>query len=410
MAWKQLEGGCAPNRGRRQCAIAFAVAAVCMLLGACQRQEFLAIEPSAFQVTNHVIEVQARQLPPNIMLVVDRSGSMVASASGSGANCTIDGTQDSPYDPRSPNPCKWNDLKEALADPASGFLVRSQNLGRFGLLAFPGEDSETCGEGRTLVPIGESVQPIRFQLMNQLFPVGGTPTAQALLEAAKDPLLAQSEPNRKRFAMLLTDGLPNCSQSARSRERCEACDANPAACVAPTGCRPTFGPADACPPNPFSGAACLDDEGLVSAVESLRAQGIESFVIGFGQATSGGDAAALLNAAAEAGGHAREGAPERYYQADSVEELSGFLGQILQAFPCTYSLEPPPADGRFLSVELLDRARPGAPAQPLSRELDWIFEGEGFEKLKLVGDACDLVQTAPDDRYSLRISYAALVQ
>lgn len=385
----------------------FAAVALALLIG-CQDQEFEPVVPSAYQVRNVRVSVPARQLPPNIMLVVDRSGSMIDSVSGVGPSCSIDGTANSAYDPLSPNTCKWNDLKSALADSSTGFLVQSQALGRFGLLPFPGDEG-TCGPGRIAVPIGPSVQPVRFQLMNQIVPRGGTPTGLALREAAKDPALAIPQANRRRYVMLLTDGLPNCAESEALADRCAACNANASSCGVAGGCRPTFGGTTTCTAEPFPGAACLDDDGLVDAVTTLKKKGIETFVIGFGSATTGTDASTILDRAAVEGGHPRSGASVRYYQANTVEELHGYLSEILSAFPCEFKLDPVPEDDRLISVTLYDGDPESSTGRALERGAEWEVVSPGKGAIKLLAPICDQLQNASDDRFRIELIYGARI-
>lgn len=369
------------------------------VLAACQSQQFVPVEPRAVGVVNKTVIVLGKQLPANVMLVVDKSGSMTESVTGSGGSCTIDGRPGSDYDPRSPNPCKWNDLKTVLADPATGFLVQSQTLARFGLLAFPAATS-TCDPGSVLVPIGGDVQPIRDQLLNRVFPGGGTPSATSILEAAKDPALAKPEANRQHFIMLLTDGLPNCNPA--NAAKCAACRANSASCNTPDGCRPTDS-VNTCDPTPFDGAGCLDGAALVSAVKQVHDLGITTFVIGIGQATATSDAFTVLSQAALAGGHPRIGAAQSYYQANSVQELRSFLEEILQAFPCTFTLDPKPSDRALLSVSFIDLQ--GNRSTQLVQGTDWQLSDTG-DAVELIGDRCNLVQNAPPDRYEVQIVYA----
>lgn len=365
---------------------------------ACQNQQFYPVEPQLVAVKDETRVVSGRQLPPNIMLVVDRSGSMITSATGTGLACTTDGTGGSDYDPRSTNPCKWNDLKSAFADPTAGFLVQNRGLARFGLLPFPGASGK-CEAGTIAVPIGDDVQPIRDQLLNRLAPGGGTPTAAALLEAARDPALANPEPNRKRFAMLLTDGLPNCNEA--NAARCAACRADSAACHLPEGCRPTDAPYDACYAVPFDGASCLDEDALVLAVETLRLQGVETFVIGFGKDTAGSDAGRVLDRAAVAGGQARSGAATKYFQANTVQELKAFLEEIVRPASCDWVVEGLPTDPNLVEVGVEDVLQ-GSETQ-LSAGSDWSLAGPRV--LRIEGDWCARIQQAEPERYRLKIRF-----
>jgi hypothetical protein len=335
------------------------------------------------------------------MLVVDRSGSMTKSATGTGLDCTQDGTGGTEYDVRSPYSCKWNDLKNALADAENGFLVKNAHLARFGLLSFPAETG-TCASGAIAVPIGENIQAIRDHLLNRLIPRGGTPTAASIKEAIKDPALHNPERDRRRFVMLLTDGLPNCNESLQSL--CAQCREQSESCSQEQGCRPTDPPLDTCGKIPFDGASCLDEEGLVQAIAELNSQGVVTFVIGFGTETAQGNASRVLNRAAQAGGHPRIGAKTEYFQADNVEELSSFLEEILQSFPCTFSLAVPPQNSQLLTVSMEDLRN--ADEEVLNPEQDWVFTSPSREAIRIQGQRCTEIQNAPSDRYIIRFRYA----
>lgn len=366
-------------------------------LASCQAQEFYPVLPKAFASADNRIEVLGKPLPPNIMLVVDRSGSMTSSVTGTGLACTTDGTTGSTYDPRSTQPCKWNDLKTAFADPATGLLTTSQGLARFGLAAFPGA-AGSCSTGAIAVPIGDDPQPLRDQLLNRLIPGGGTPTAASLLAAGRDPALLTSEPNRERFIMLLTDGLPNCN--AANAPQCAQCRADVAACTAAGGCRPTDIP-NHCDPTPFDGAGCLDDRGMVGAIQQLRVQGVDTFVIGFGRDTAGGDADEVLTRAAIAGGHPRVGAAQQYFQANSLQELNGVLEEILKRFPCTWPLAFKPTDPRLVEVLVDDASERKTTA--LISGVDWQYASAADDKIEILGDWCTRLQDADPNRYTLHL-------
>jgi hypothetical protein len=368
----------------------------------CQRYEMVPVEAEAVALNQFSLSLLGKPLPSTVMLAVDMSGSMTASMAGTGMHCTLDGTIGSDYDARSRNPCKWNDLKEALAGE-DGFLTQSDGLARFGLIAFPGSDiGNSCAPGRVVVPIGDSVEPVRAAIMNDLSPSGGTPTADALRTAAREPLLRTEEPGRSRFVILLTDGLPNCNPQLASR--CEACRSDPNAChTEATGCRPTDAPFESCQPTPFDGAPCVDDASLIEAITALREFGVYTLVIGFGSETADARQRDILNRASEAGGKPRQGASDAYYQASSVNELYGILEELLAAFPCTFELDPAPSPEAELNVILRDNERSGSAAERiLVQGQDWSLS-EARASLSVVGEACALIQRSEVGRYEVRI-------
>jgi hypothetical protein len=124
---------------------------------------------------NHTVDIPitGTQLKPYVMLLVDNVGL----DAGSGRlrrrrHLPALHRRAGRYDPASANPCKWTDLKVALAseDPASpGFLVASKDLAAFGLAVFPGgfPQGAACETGQTLVglsPNADHVEDIVYQL------------------------------------------------------------------------------------------------------------------------------------------------------------------------------------------------------------------------------------------------------
>jgi len=379
-----------------------ALVAGTVAMASCQSQQFYPVGPKIVVSGTTTVEVEGRPLPPNIMLVVDKSGSMTQSVTGTGLACTVDGTVGATYDPRSSSPCKWNDLRLVIADPITGFLATAQSLGRFGLAAYPSSTGQ-CDTGAVLVPIGDDVAPIQDQLRNRLTPGGGTPSAATLLEAAKDPALVGAEPNRKRFVMLLTDGLPNCNSA--NAARCTQCRTDSSTCDLEGGCHPTEIPGT-CPATPFEGASCLDEAGLVTAVSQLNAMGIGTFVIGFGKDTVGDDANRVLTAAAIAGGFPRQGAAQQYYQANSVAELKSLLEEILRKFPCTFKLDATISNPTLAQVTVRDNYQDTETA--LSRGADWQFPTGGtMGGVQLLDAWCTEIQTADPDRYTVTVRYVS---
>jgi hypothetical protein len=119
---------------------------------------------------------------PNLLLVLDRSGSMVALVPQDGAS-------------------KWDDLVAAV-----GLLARRDHQLRLGLLLFPSDD--WCGVAGLDVELGDAAGPAVLSALDHAWPNGRTPVAAALQAAAGYPALA--DPSRHSFVLLLTDGLPNC--------------------------------------------------------------------------------------------------------------------------------------------------------------------------------------------------------
>ncbi|MGC4117524.1 MAG: hypothetical protein QM765_23790 [Myxococcales bacterium] len=245
--------------------------------------------------------VDGNAQPAKVMLALDRSGSMkTLPESDTDWGCAQD-SSGSGYDPS--GSCKWNQLKELVAGPG-GMLDQGAVQARFGLALFPDTTyGEACSSGRIEVPVlaqpGQGNASIS-RLLASATPGGGTPSAETLRNVASDPDFTY--PDASRYVVLVTDGMPNCNASI-------------ATC---TACTNTAYPEKLCsdPRN------CLDDVSLVHSVATLKAKGIDTFIVGFGASLASPVTAAVLDAAAEEGGRALAG-DRKYYQAGSAAELPG---------------------------------------------------------------------------------------
>src|SRR5262245_22836317 len=121
--------------------------------------------------------------PPNMLLVLDKSGSM-------GDIIPTD------------NNSKWTDLKTAIAT-----LVMQDQQIRFGLMTFPSDNS--CGGGAVTIGVGPGNGNAINAALAALSPGGSTPTAVSLQAAGADQGLHDT--TRADFVLLATDGLPNCN-------------------------------------------------------------------------------------------------------------------------------------------------------------------------------------------------------
>ena len=362
------------------------------LVLACQGYQFEEVVPKFVGTKTESHPVPSEKLPPDLMLVVDRSGSMTEAADGSPGGCTLAGD----YHPDSPVPCKWNDLKRLLAS-GTGFLTTNASIVNFGLVLFAGDDA--CGQGKVESYLGRDDEAVArasavSRLLNDARPKGGTPTALSLNRVLEDPQMHTPVQGRDRFVMLLTDGAPNCNPANESRctAQCRTTPA-PASCFEAGQCKPTF----QCD-NAFVGAGCLDEDGTVAAVQKLAGRGIRTFVIGFGAATKNPDSDAyrVLDAAAQAGGLARAQEP-RFYQANSEAELSAALAALIDVVrQCNYPLSPAPEDPRLLEVAFVYAdgrdvvlAPPGSDAGA-----DWTWDAEKGQ-VRVAGPRCDEIQSGP---------------
>ena len=246
------------------------------------------------------------------------------------------------YGGRGPD-CKWNNLLDVLLGPAGstgqGFLANldtafATNAAagdpvRIGLTSFSGASSNSttlaneCSVGQVQVNVAAATESAISATLLATVPSGGTPTAATLT------LLPPAFPSGQRasFAILLTDGAPNCDSSfPLSSTNCigDRCTLGP--------CPAAGTPSCACfnaSTNSTLLEGCLDEDASVTAVTSLYSAGIRTFIIGFGAVTVTPSTTETLNNMGRAGGSAADPSGNYFYQANSAQDLQNALSAIL---------------------------------------------------------------------------------
>jgi hypothetical protein len=279
----------------------------------------------------------------------------------------------------------------------SGFLIEQGTSTRLGLTLFPrsgGAQCEAPGEGVVddmVVPLpstddeaglGAAAAEIS-SVLGSTQPSGGTPTAASLRALQAYPPLIQQVAGRRSFALLLTDGLPNCNAAVQG-----SC-----VCTVPTCAGSSLG--------------CLDREESVAAARALRDAGVDTFVLGFGAALADAAAYETLNALAEAGGRPRScredsecggseicGAEQlcqrRFYRAGNASELEAVLQEIkgIMVLPClmTFSAD---FSGDVRVAAFLD----GEQLMPGGEGYQWVVR-DGVAEVTFQGAACQRLQSS----------------
>ncbi len=365
----------------------------------CQGYQLDPIQPKSIAATTQSIPVTGTREPPNIIIVQDKSGSMVESpdcddSTTNCPNCCSGGCA---------TPCKWNDVITALTDPTTGFLPQAAGKAQFGFVAFPANAG--CGAPTGLdIPIGSNTANQIISTLKSLAPGGGTPTAATLQIVGSAPNFIQS--GHDSYVILITDGEPNCD--GNQWPLCQQCQADSTKCNCPiaadgsdTCCNPTA-PGNQCGFGPGS-TQCLDGKATVDAIYALFQQGIKTIVIGFGAGAKAGLGAPVLSAMANAGGEAGIcGTSTVYCQADNSTDLQNILnilGQLLQT--CTYSLSGT-FDPSTLVVQVVPNGNSNG-ATILVSGTDYTLAGS---TVTIQGQWCSTLQNS-SNQYTLEFSYAA---
>jgi hypothetical protein len=324
--------------------------------------------------------VEANFKTVNILLVIDKSGSM---------DDTPEGFDDK----------KWDSLKQAL----DGALSATAADINFGLLMYPYSDIpiplDNCGARCCEVPpslsainvsIGpgtDTVPDILGQL-NGTSPGGGTPTAAALSSAFDYFTVGGgSELEGERYVLLATDGGPNCNPDL-------TCEAD--RCTTNLDGQCSNSSANCCM-GANLGDRCLDDESVKTKVAELYAAGIPTFVVGIPGTEQ---YSTYLSAIAEVSGAVNPNGPEAYYRVDAVGGVEGLRAtfesittQLVRS--CDIDLAMQPLDSEKVNVYIDCELVPKGQDDNLSWEVDTTTP---TGTIHLQGQVCARVQTEGAER------------
>ncbi|MFN3182422.1 MAG: vWA domain-containing protein [Nannocystaceae bacterium] len=264
-------------------------------------------------------------VPPNVVLVLDKSGSMVFNS------------WDADNDPMTEEETRWRSLHDVVSFVVGSFEAEIN----FGAVLFPSTAAiEELGAGACIVNAEPEV-PVASNNADGVLDgipsagatstiIGATP-ATAGIQTALTHLKTLDE-NIDRFMILITDGAANCGADADTTE---------------------------CP-GPGCGLMEVYDGNLPTVVgDAFTVDGVPTFVIGIdilddlvGEDPNDGQVAANtfteLNTVAEAGGRAREG-DEKFFNATNEIELQDALSEIAgQVVSCTIPLSEEPTDPDFV--------------------------------------------------------------
>jgi hypothetical protein len=238
--------------------------------------------------------------PPDLLVVLDRSGSM---------------SEPPPVFPPVFD-TKWNIMKNALISIST---QKDQNI-KFGLLEFP-SDQNCAADAMPEVAIALGAHTPITTYFGARSPGGNTPAHVALSSALSYYQTIPANP-AGRYVLFATDGVPNCLGGD---------------------------------PNVAS------DMATVAAVTALKNAGIPTYVLGFG---TFGLNTGVLNDAATAGGKAKSGTTKFYEAnnaSDLAMALQAIAGGIIVP-SCTFQLASLPPDPMNVTVTINGMAVPRSPS------------------------------------------------
>ena len=359
--------------------------AICVLLGACEEQQFYEGEAStpprkdsrpadikkadagvhdsagdgvnwdALKGTDSIKgcnpqTFSLKQSPPSeVFLVLDRSGSMAEQ--GSSAAVT-----------------KWQELSSAV----DFVLQQFESSIRFGLLIYPSDNK--CKTPGPQVPVGLGNRKAVLHFLQQAKPAGGTPIFAALNNASKS-LKDLGDKVSPKFLILATDGGPNCNYLLSASPSCSCTMATASYCCTsyPSTC--------------YASETCLDEKRVLTAINDLKTtQKISTFVIGL-EGTA--EYKNLLDAMAKTGGMPQTGATTSYYKASNKTQLQTALQKIAgRIISCEIDLAKKPDYPKWVSI-YIDGKKIPRDTQKLN---GWDYANTNLTKIKLYGIACKMLQ------------------
>ncbi len=319
-------------------------------------------------VSEYVLEA----VPPNVVLVLDKSGSM------------IQNTWDADADPETAEETRWKSLHDVVSFVVDTF----DDEINFGAALFPSV-AAMPELGAAACVVNEQPE-VEVQSTNATNVLNGIPGANAMnLEGATPATagivtaldhLKTLDTTVDRFIVLITDGAANCGS-----------DADTSQC-------------------PGLGCGLMEDydQNLPVVVgDAFTIDEVPTFVIGIdirdelvgGEPNDGQVAANTfeeLNTVAEAGGRARDGA-EKFFNAENEIELQEALAQIAgQVVSCTIPLDPVPMAPNF--VEIMVGGTEFDRVEDCENEDGWAYVNpEGpFDAIELCNAACDALAESGD--------------
>jgi hypothetical protein len=271
----------------------------------------------------------AAPIQVNVLLVIDKSGSMLDKPQGFSND-------------------KWTEMKSSL----SSSLQAVQDKIWLGLELFPHAHCELPSGSDMDVDVqeGSKALPLVQMALDGATPEGGTPTATALSRALDYYTKGGgAQLSGHKYVLLATDGGPNCNSGL---------SCGTAACTVNLDGKCPMGVMNCCDTSmggPGAQTGCLDDQETLKQIKALATAGIDTFVVGIPGTES---YAASLDAFAQAGGRVSPSAPPSYYAVSASGSGAGGLTSVLDSITssliksCRLQLSSTPPAANMLNVQV----------------------------------------------------------
>jgi len=308
-----------------------------------------------------IAEATLTPVPPNIMLVLDKSGSMITNS------------WDHDENPNTGTVTRWYSLYQVV-----DFVVTTFNEQiNFGANLFPSENATATynangclmsnGPEIPVAPLNQDAILNGIPGANETAIYGGTPAAEGI-EVARNHLVT-FDPDEPRAIIFITDGAANCaSDAADNYQRFEVYDEQLPVVVGDT----------------------WTNDGIPTYVVGIDISNAVSPIATDGNPDSTNTYDELETVAAAGG--VPNGGP-LFYQTTNQNELQAALQQIIDdALSCTVPLDPPPAFPDLLEVYIDNMMVP--PAADCAADDGWIYTNPNgpYDSIELCGAWCDALK------------------
>jgi hypothetical protein len=279
-----------------------------------------------------VVTWRTTRVPPELLLVLDRSGSMLNDIA---QDCACSGDSASPC--ADPSTCKdrWSVVAAAVS---SAVALRPSFYWGLKLFSTPGGGA--CGVSSEVeVPIGRDSAAAIPSVIESTTPSDSTPTAQAI-NAASEYLRTLTDQYPKTI-LLITDGQPNCAPG-------------------------------------FTSPSTSNVAGTVAEIRAAYAAGFRVYVVGVGPSVGNLDDFAIA------------GGTEHHYSAASLAELDSAIASITSSVAsCTFTLPARPPDPNNVAVYFENKL-------VAKDDVDGWSYANDTESIVLNGATCDRLKSSMD--------------